>query len=170
MSKVVLLLFAPAQHSCLVEHSALLRFFLVDPLPLRDTSPGWANAMTNDLRRRLSAGWRKTQSARHAYVVRPGRYECRTRWCVARRNTIRRCESNRSESQREQGECGRRAVRPEALVKLNPGRAHKKGRPRGRPSCEKLPQNVSLPVNSNRRQYPAELQTPAVPPAACPPP
>ena len=37
MSKVVLLLFAPAQHSCLVEHSALLHFFLVDPLPLRDT-------------------------------------------------------------------------------------------------------------------------------------
>ena len=37
VSKVVLLLFAPAQHSCLVEHSALLHFSLVDPLPLRDT-------------------------------------------------------------------------------------------------------------------------------------
>jgi 2-polyprenyl-3-methyl-5-hydroxy-6-metoxy-1,4-benzoquinol methylase len=30
--------------------------------------------------------------------------------------------------------------------------------------------SVSLPVSSNRRQYPVELQTPAVPPAACPPP
>ena len=37
MSKVALLLFAPAQHSCLVEHSAVLHLFLVDPLPLRDT-------------------------------------------------------------------------------------------------------------------------------------
>ncbi len=37
VSEIISLLFAPAQDSCLVEQSVLLHFFLVDPLPLRDT-------------------------------------------------------------------------------------------------------------------------------------
>ena len=37
LSEIISLLFAPAQDSCLVEQSVLLHFFLVDPLPLRDT-------------------------------------------------------------------------------------------------------------------------------------
>ena len=37
MGEIILLLFPPAQDSRLIEHSTLLRFVLVDLLPLRNT-------------------------------------------------------------------------------------------------------------------------------------